>query len=779
MTLAMVSCSKIETGKQPVDWVDPQIGSVHGRWFFYTPAALPFGMAKVAPTTNAYNSMGSWMPNGYDDRHNSIEGFAHLHEFQIGGVVTIPTTGTLKTMPGSLTAPDSGYRSRFDKISEISAPGYYAVTLADYGIRAELTATERVGMHRYTFPQSDSSRILFDIGHPQGESAKVVGTSIQYDKNSNRVSGWVECYPVYATFCDSGNTVKAYFVAQIDKRPTSVGTFRDSTAYPERDTISGVGTGMYLDFATAKDEVVEMQVGLSYTSLDGARANLQSEMALDGGMTFDKAHTRATARWNDLLGRINVEGGSDIDKTKFYTGLYHALLGRGLASDVDGKYICNDKSIAQTPLSPEGIPTRHHFNTDGIWGGFWNLTQLWTLAYPEYFNQYVLSTIDFSKNTGWLHDGEAAGVYTNGVQTNFMGLIICAAHNAGILTEDVDGAFEAVKRNEMGWLNRDDGSGKYDNRHFVEKGYVPYLAIVMPNGWVSNFGASHTLEYSFSSYAASQMAKRLGRSADADTLEGLSHGWQLLFDSETGYIRPKMADGTFIKEFDPMKAWDGFQEGNAVQYSWYVPHDVPGLIEAVGVDRFNSRLENTFAEARKTKFGGGEQIDSFSGVEKLYNHGNQPCLHNSWLFNYSGKPWLTQMYTRLICNEFYGTTPTQGYGYGQDEDQGQLGAWFVMAAMGLFDVEGGTSNNGAMQIGSPMFDKITITLDPKYYSGDKFVITTTGNGPENYYVQSAKLNGSELAGHRVPLADIQGGGTLELVMGATPNTAWGVASERK
>lgn len=214
-------CSYAEqpTGKLPVDWVDTQLGATHCRWFFYTPAALPFGMAKLAPTTNAYGSVGSWYPNGYDDRHTSIEGFAHLHEFQIGGIVTIPTVGPLKTVPGTQQNPDGGYRSRFSKSEESASPGYYRVTLADYGVRAELTATERVGYHRYTYPKADVARILFDIGHPQGESAKVVDTSVSYDPREHTVKGFVECYPKYAeVYGDKGNTVKSYFYARVPEK---------------------------------------------------------------------------------------------------------------------------------------------------------------------------------------------------------------------------------------------------------------------------------------------------------------------------------------------------------------------------------------------------------------------------------------------------------------------------------------------------------------------------------------------------------------------------------
>ena len=219
-----------------------------------------------------------------------------------------------------------------------------------------------------------------------------------------------------------------------------------------------------------------------------------------------------------------------------------------------------------------------------------------------------------------------------------------------------------------------------------------------------------------------------------------------------------------------MKAWLGFQEGNAAQYTWYVPHDVAGLLALVGKEEFNRRLEKTFETASENLYGGkiGE-FDSFSGVEQLYNHGNQPCLHNAWLFNYSGKPWLTQKYTRDICNVFYGTEPTHGYGYGQDEDQGQLGAWYVLAAMGLFDMQGGTNKVPTMQIGSPLFDKVTIHLNRKYYRGDTFIIKTYANSEKAYYVQDAAFNGKSLQKCFIGLKDIQKGGILELTMSEKAN----------
>ena len=768
----IISCQP-ESGNEAfnaVQYVDPQIGSVHGRWFFYTPASVPFGMAKLAPHTNAYESLGSWLPGGYDDRHGSIEGFGHFHEFQIGGVVVMPFTGDIKTTPGSEEDPDEGYRSRFDKTDEHSEPGYYSVLLKDYQVKAEITATERVAYHRYTFPESTGSGILFDIGHKQGESSDVTEAFAQVVRNKE-VEGFVETYPEYAKFCDPGNRVKMYFVARMTKEPENVGIFCDSLLKADSTSTRGIGNGLYLVFSTTEGEVVEMQVGLSYTSVENARLNLDTESE---GQSFDQVHTEATRKWNEMLGRIQVEGGKSQDITKFYTGLYHALLGRGLASDVNGQYARNDGGIGQIPLNQKGLPEYQHYNTDGIWGGFWNLGQLWALVYPDYLVQYVQTNIDFYGETGWLHDGVAAGVFTNGVQTNFQGLLLAAAYNCGIRGFDLEKGYEAALKNETVANGRNLGNGKYDMHWFNKLDYVPFWDTTLSNGWVFNFGASHTLEYCFSSFAVAQMAKGLGKDEDYRKLMQQSGYWRNLFDTETRFIRPKHPDGTFVEDFDPLEGWRGFQEGNAYQYTWYVPHDIAGLMEAVGQDLFNQRLEQMFTDAQKSLFGGGKEIHSFSGVDMLYNHGNQPCLHNAWLFNYTGKPWLTQKWTRTICDEFYGTEALHGYGFGQDEDQGQLGAWYVMAALGLFDVQGHAAADPTFQFGSPLFEKVSLQL-----SGDpdkSLIILTKNQAPENYYIQALDLDGTAIDKCWIPRKALMKGGTLSFSMGSEPNLGWGVGT---
>ena len=305
LALAFGCRNEKEPAFDALQYVDPQIGSVHGRWFFYTPAALPFGMAKLAPHTNAYEGVGSWAPQGYDGRHTSIEGFGHFHEFQIGGVVVMPTTGDLKTVPGSLEDPDAGYRSRFDKGSEQAEPGYYSVFLKDHQVKVEMTATERAGFHRYTFPASAQSHLIFDIGHKQGESSTVTDAWARWD-GGYQIEGYVETFPEYLKFCDPENRVKMYFAARLNKQPEAAGAFVDAVATAGERETKGTRNGLYLTFPTTENEVVEMQVGLSYTSTANARLNLEAETE---GLTFDAAHQRASQAWNALLGRIQVEGG--------------------------------------------------------------------------------------------------------------------------------------------------------------------------------------------------------------------------------------------------------------------------------------------------------------------------------------------------------------------------------------------------------------------------------------------------------------------------------------
>ena len=768
MSIIMGCSTSTSSTKALVDYVDPNIGTAHCRWFFYTPAAIPFGMAKLAPSTDAHlGNPGGWQAVGYDFRHTSIEGFANFHEFQVGGVVFAPTVGELQTVPGELENPDGGYRSRFDKKDEVAAPGYYSVLLKDYGVKAELTAMKRVGFHRYTYPKTELANLIFDIGNKQGESGEVKDAEVQYFEDG-RVEGYVITSPVYVNIYQKGADVRMYFSAVLNKKPVQVGTFVKDVVNPGKHQEKGPGAGLYMTFSTEEQEAVEVKVGLSYTSIENARFNRETEAA---DVTFDQAKKNATDVWNESLSRIYVEGGKETDKVKFYTGLFHALLGRGLASDANGYYPKNNGTVGRIALDEEGNPVHQHYNTDAIWGGFWNLTQLWSLAYPEYYSDWIKSQLLVYQDAGWLGDGIACSKYVSGAGTNFTSLAIAAAYNCGIRDFDVQQGYEAALKNEVEWRGRLEGAGKMDVRQFVERGYSPYEKrfdmVTREEG--SGFGASHTMEYSFSSFAVSQFAKHLGKEDDYKLLSDLSNGWKNLYDPETRLIRPKDTKGNFLEDFNPLAPWKGFQEGNAVQYTFYVPHQIDELVDLVGQETFNNRLDSIFLLSQKNIFGGGKEVDAFAGLKTVYNHGNQPNLHISWLFNFSGKPYLSQKWVRAILDEFYGLEGIHGYGYGQDEDQGQLGAWYVMSALGLFDVKGLTEIDPKFQIGAPLFDKVTVRLNKDYYPGEKFVIEAKKQAVGDCYLQDISLNNRPQDTVQLPFSEVVKGGKLVLGLGASPN----------
>lgn len=646
-------------------------------------------------------------------------------------------------------------------------PGTYSVLLKDYGVKAELTAMKRVGFHRYTYPKTEQANLIFDIGNKQGESGEVKDAEVQYFEDG-RVEGYVITSPVYVNIYQKGADVRMYFSAVLNKKPVQVGTFVKDVVNPGKHQEKGPGAGLYMTFSTEEQEAVEVKVGLSYTSIENARFNRETEAA---DVTFDQAKKNATDVWNESLSRIYVEGGKETDKVKFYTGLFHALLGRGLASDANGYYPKNNGTVGRIALDEEGNPVHQHYNTDAIWGGFWNLTQLWSLAYPEYYSDWIKSQLLVYQDTGWLGDGIACSKYVSGVGTNFTSLAIAAAYNCGIRDFDVKQGYEAALKNEVEWRGRLEGAGKMDVRQFVERGYSPYEKrfdmVTREEG--SGFGASHTMEYSFSSFAVSQFAKHLGKEDDYKLLSNLSNGWKNLYDPETRLIRPKDTKGNFLEDFNPLAPWKGFQEGNAVQYTFYVPHQIDELVDLVGQETFNNRLDSIFLLSQKNIFGGGKEVDAFAGLKTVYNHGNQPNLHISWLFNFSGKPYLSQKWVRAILDEFYGLEGIHGYGYGQDEDQGQLGAWYVMSALGLFDVKGLTEIDPKFQIGAPLFDKVTVRLNKDYYPGEKFVIEAKKQAVGDCYLQDISLNNRPQDTVQLPFSEVVKGGKLVLGLGASPN----------
>jgi len=764
-TAALLAIGSVKA-QSLLKYVDPNIGTAHSRWFFYTPAAVPGGMAKLGPSTNAhYGNNQGWEAVGYDTRQNSIEGFAHFHEWQVGGVSFMPTTGPLKVKPGALDTPGTGYRSHFDRKNQVAEPGYYKVLLDDYGITAELTATKRVGFHRYTFPASQQSHIILDIGNVQGESGPVMDAGIKM-LDDTHFEGFVITYPKYVKTYDEGGRVNMYFYGELSKKPADVGSFNAEGIKQKSSAANGKGAGLFLDYRTTKGETIEIKVGLSYTSTKNAKANLLAEAA---HLTFAQAKINAQKIWERDFERLRVEGKDDTAKIKFYTGLYHSLLGRGIASDVNGAYPMHGGKAGQLHLDANGKLSYNFMNTDAIWGGFWDLTQLWALSYPGWYEDFVHTQLQIYHDKGWFGDGIANSEYVSGVGTNFVGLAIAGAYQCGIRNYNVSLAYEAIKNNELGHKNRKVGSGKMDTKAFLEHGYSPFIDADKTDSTGAHFSASHTLEYSFSAFAAAQMAKDLGKTDDYKKFIKYSNGWRNLYNPANKLLQPKRADGSFIDKFDAYAPWRGYQEGNAVQYSYYVPQNPAALIAINGKDKFSAKLDSIFTASEKDGFGGGKVINAFAGINAIYNHGNEPSLHICWLFNFAGKPWLTQKWTRAISDGFYGIEPIHGYGYGQDEDQGQLGSWYVITALGLFDVKGFTDSRPIIELGSPLFDKATITL------GDNktLVIETKNNSKTNVYVQSVMFNGKPLNNCWLYRDELMKGGKMVFTMGSKPNKAWG------
>ena len=770
MALLVASCqSNAPTPAQETlsAYVNPLIGSAHCRWFHVAPGSLPFGLAKPGPSTNGSEGNPSgWEATGYDYRHTTIEGFPCLHEFQVGGIVLMATNGELITVPGKRDTQEKGYRSAFTHEEEKAMPGYYSVHLKDYGIQAEMTATQRVAYQRFTFPANEQSHLLFDIGNQQGESGPSVDSEVTITEDGH-IEGWVKTLPHYINKYQHGATLTMYFSAEVDRKPEAFGTFLKDRTFAGQKNVKGVGAGAYLTYNTKGGEQVTAKVGLSYTSVENARLNRMQETQ-EGKLSFEQVRAESAKTWEQYLGRIRVSTPNKDDMVKFYTGLYHAILGRGLVNDINGAYPKNDGTIGQLPLEADGTPKFSFYNTDAIWGAQWNLVQLWAMAYPEYLSDFVSTHLQVYKDTGWMGDGLACSRYVSGVGTNQLGNVIAGAYLCGIRDFDIETAYEASLKNELGGIDRPRGAGKLDTDKFVKHGFVPHLdkGPQPDEAWM--FSASHTLEFSFGAYAVAQMAKELGKMDDYEQLMHLSKGWERIYNEETNLIHPKWENGTFIENFNPMQVWRGFQEGNAYQYTFYVPHDAKGLIGKMGAEEFSARLDSIFIRSQENIFSGGKNIDAFAGLQTYYNQGNQPCLHISWLFNHAGRPSLSQKWVRSILDEFYGTDGIHGYGYGQDEDQGQLGAWYVISSIGLFDVAGLANADSQLSVGSPLFDKVTIELNPAYYPGKQFTIETVNNSKENKYVQTYMLNGEPLHQPSIAFKDVVKGGHLKMEMGATP-----------
>lgn len=746
----------------PVDYVDPLMGTTFARWMMFPGVAMPFGMVKLSPD----NQRKGWKA-GYEYKIHNIAGFSHLHSWTMGGLMTMPTNGPLKIIPGTEKNPDLGYRSRFSHENEIAKAGYYQVMLEDYNINAELTSTTRAGFQRYTFPESTNSRILVDLKIPTEYSYEI------YEAKITKVSDKeIEGYTIQQSLRGANyNEFKLNFVIRFNKSFTSFNGWILDEIFENTDEIHNIfgdnDIGAFVTFNTEEGEQILMQSGISLVSIEQARLNLETEMD-PFNWDFDAVVNSNQDTWNNLLGTIQVEGGNHTDLKKFYTNMYRAYVSRTIWSDVNGKYVDMYEKVQQLE-NPKDVV----YGGDAFWNTFWNLNQLWTLQHPEIANSWVRSLLEINDKGGWLPKGPTGIEYSSIMVASHEIPLIVSAYQKGIRNYDVDKAYAAIRHNQMEQGKLHSGGGLVGNRHldsYKKYGYVPN-----EEGPVSN-----TLEYAYDDYTVGQMALALGKKSDYKTFTKRAFNYKNVFNDSLGYVWMKNSDGTWEPDFSPyghsVFLGPGFVEGNAWQYTWFVPHDQKGLLNLLGKDTYISRLQEGFEKSKPHRFNSEHLNENgLIGVGILpINHGNQPNMEAAYLFNYAGAPWLTQYWVREVMNGFYGDSIDAWPG---DEDQGQMGAWYVMSAMGLFEMDGGTSVNPIFEIGSPTFEKIVIHLDTNYYSGNTFVIEAKNTSDKNRYVQSAKLNGQKLDKPWFYHSEMVAGGKLELKMGSKPNKNWGAAPE--
>ncbi len=743
-----------------VDQINPMIGAStsveFGEGKTFPGAATPFGLVQLSPDTITGGDNGS----GYSCEHTSIEGFSFTHMSGIGwygdlgNFLVMPTSGPLKTERGVHSAED-GYRSRFGHQTEIAQAGYYAVTLDDYKIRAEATAAPHAGMLRFTFPQGDQSRVQIDLAR------RIGGTSTrQYVKvlDDHTIQGWMKCPPEGGGWGDGAGKANytVYFYAQFNQPITHCGVW--SAAIPagwsrKREDIEsaryrkvvaaarvlegcreleGDHLGFFSEFATTAGEQVLLKAGISFASLEGARRNLEQDIP---GWDFDQVRAQARRLWERALAGVRTRGGTATQREAFATALYHAMLDPRAYSDVDGTYTGADGKRHQA----------EHFTYRTIFSG-WDVFRsqypLLSIIRPDVVNDTVNSLMQQAElsGNGYLARWEIMAAESGCMIGDPAVSVLADAYLKGIRGYDVAEACRLCLHTVD--LNRENGNHRPE---YQKLGFVPGSISV-------------TLENAYFDYCAGRLAEALGQTNDARRLLQRSLNYRNIYDPSVGNMHAKNADGSWTKWEGATQEGQGCVESNPYQQGWFVPQDVAGLIDLMGKDYFLSYLTGFF---EKTPL-------SFKWNEYC-NHANEPVHHTAYLFAYAGKPWLSQKWARVIMDHAYGAGVK---GLCGNEDVGQMSAWYILSAIGFHPV---SPVDGIYVIGSPLFDAVTLQLDPRYYKGGTFTVRTRHNSAQNCYVQSATLNGKPLQRAWLRHAEVAAGGTLELVMGPQPNTSWGSA----
>ena len=748
--------------ENPIDYVRPQIDTHKSRWFYFSSACRPFGMVSLSPDTW---TRGSWN-SGYLYDSTKVRCFSHIHDWQISGIPVMPTTGSIEGHKGM-----EFYKSSFSHDTEIVVPGYHKLRLDKYGIIAELTSTTRVGMHRYSYPAGEKANVLLDVGAFLGHG-KMEKSSIR-ETSRKEVRG----YSIMAPTGRRKKPLTVYFVIQFNQPIDEFGGWKkinnQKTLVNSRH-IEGEEGGGYVIFNKLKNNQLMMKVAISYVSEEQAFLNLKEEL---NHWNFETVRQDSYDEWNRELGKIRVEGGTIQERIKFYTDLWHSLLGRHIFSDVNGKYIDNtsDTSIVrQVPLE-NGRPVRNTHNSDAFWGSEFNLIILWSIAYPKVMSDFAATLVDYYSNGGLIARGPSGGNYTY-VMTGDQAIpLIAAAYNKGIRDFDIQSAYAGcLKNSEPGGIRDYAGYNTTPNqfmKNYIEKGFVP-AAVSEAEKCFHGEGCALTLYFAYQDWCMAQFAKGIGDEEVYQKYLQRSFNYRYVYNCQSGWMHPRMADGSWITPFSPVgKGFNmpGFVESNAAIFTYYVPHDISDLIHMMGgnkffIDKLNKQFEQAVSKNFITEHG--------AHAENWVDYENQPSLHLAHLFSHAGAPWLTQYWVRRIKKDVFGDITPYG-GYNGDEDQGQMGALGVLMAIGLFDIQGGSSVNPNYEITSPVFDKITIQLDNRYYPGKEIVIETKNNSEENVYIQSVIWNGKPYNSFKLPHSEFIKGGKLVIELGDKPNKEWG------
>lgn len=743
--------------------VNPLIGAStsleYGEGKTFPGAATPFGLVQLSPDTITGGDNGP----GYSHEHTTIEGFSFTHMSGIGwygdfgNFLVMPTTGKLHTQSGVIGG-GNGYRSRFNHETEVAKAGYYAVTLADYQVRAEATAAPHAGILRFIFPQNDQSRLQIDLAR------RIGGTSTrQYVKvvDDHTIQGWMKCPPEGGGWGngDGQANYTVYFHAQFSKPLTKFGVWsadipsgwvrkRDEVVSQRyRDVVAaakvldgckereGDHLGFFSEFATTNGEPVLLKAGVSFVDLAGAKQNLEHDIP---GWDFDAVRAQATSLWENAFAGIAIKGGNNVQREAFATAMYHAMLDPRAYSDVNGNYTGADGRVHRA----NGFTYRTIFSG---WDVFRSEYPLLSIIRPDVVNDTVNSLMqqaDLSGN-GYLARWEIVAAESGCMIGDPAVSVFADAYLKGIRGYDVEKAFALCRQTVD--LNRENGNHR---PQYQRLGFAPGSVSV-------------TLENAYFDYCAGRFAEALGKADDAKRLLKRSQSYRNIYDPSVGNMRAKNADGSWTKWEGATTHGQGCVESNPYQQGWFVPQDVAGLMDLMGKDYFVRYLTEFFEKTPLT----------FKWND-YYNHANEPVHHAAYLFTYAGKPWLSQKWSRTVMDHAYGSGVK---GLCGNEDVGQMSAWYILSAAGIHPV---SPVDGIYIIGGPLFEETTFRLDGRYHQGKSFTIRTRNNSAENMFVQSATLNGQPLNRAWLRHAEVAAGGTLELVMGPKPNEQWGSAPDQ-